>query len=107
MHSYLYNSTDGSRFYIKGVAYQMQGMIYAALISCRNRCLRRFYQVPLEIMAQVHFLSQASTYLDSLATNVYIDLDVSFIDPLADSAGCQRDLPLLQQLGVNTRRVYR
>ncbi|KAF8344164.1 glycoside hydrolase family 72 protein [Cantharellus anzutake] len=29
-----------------------------------------------------------------------------FIDPLADSAGCQRDLPYLQQLGVNTIRVY-
>jgi hypothetical protein len=31
----------------------------------------------------------------------------SFIDPLADDAACQRDLPLLQQLGVNTVRVYR
>ncbi|KAI0080009.1 hypothetical protein K474DRAFT_1658246 [Panus rudis PR-1116 ss-1] len=30
----------------------------------------------------------------------------SFIDPLADSAACSRDLPFLQQLGVNTIRVY-
>jgi len=29
-----------------------------------------------------------------------------FIDPLADAAGCQRDLPFLQQLGINTVRVY-
>ena len=30
----------------------------------------------------------------------------SFIDALADSAGCTRDLPFLQQLGVNVIRAY-
>lgn len=30
----------------------------------------------------------------------------TFIDPLADSAGCSRDLPNLQSLGVNAIRVY-
>ncbi|CAL1696353.1 unnamed protein product [Somion occarium] len=30
----------------------------------------------------------------------------SFIDPLADGDACTRDLPFLQQLGVNTIRVY-
>lgn len=30
----------------------------------------------------------------------------TFIDPLADSDGCARDLPLLQSLGVNALRVY-
>lgn len=30
----------------------------------------------------------------------------SFIDPLADSSGCSRDLPFLQQLGINAVRVY-
>jgi hypothetical protein len=30
----------------------------------------------------------------------------TFIDPLANGAACQRDLPYLQQLGVNTLRVY-
>lgn len=30
----------------------------------------------------------------------------TFIDPLANGTACQRDLPYLQQLGVNTVRVY-
>ncbi|KAK7694315.1 hypothetical protein QCA50_001497 [Cerrena zonata] len=30
----------------------------------------------------------------------------SFIDPLADGTACTRDLPFLQQLGVNAIRVY-
>ncbi|KAI0639101.1 Glucanosyltransferase-domain-containing protein [Trametes polyzona] len=30
----------------------------------------------------------------------------TFIDPLADSAACSRDLPFLQQLGVNAVRIY-
>ena len=30
----------------------------------------------------------------------------TYIDPLANSAACARDIPLLQQLGVNTIRVY-
>ncbi|KAF9045226.1 glycoside hydrolase family 72 protein [Panaeolus papilionaceus] len=30
----------------------------------------------------------------------------TFTDPLADGAACQRDLPFLQQLGVNALRIY-
>src|SRR5258708_22593322 len=30
----------------------------------------------------------------------------TFIDPLANGTACQRDLPYLKQLGVNTVRVY-
>jgi len=66
---YLYNTTDGSRFYIKGVAYQPQGTVGA---------------------------NAADPFPEP----------TDFIDPLADSAGCNRDLPLLQQLGINTVRVY-
>ncbi|KAI5123704.1 hypothetical protein M0805_000300 [Coniferiporia weirii] len=65
---YLYNN-DGSRFYIKGVAYQEQGAVTTD--------------------ANAPF-SEPST----------------FTDPLANSAACSRDLPFLQQLTVNTIRVY-
>ncbi|EIM92490.1 uncharacterized protein STEHIDRAFT_117496 [Stereum hirsutum FP-91666 SS1] len=63
---YLYNS-DGSRFYIKGVAYQEQGAV-----------------------------DENSAFLEPS----------SFIDPLSSGTNCTRDLPFLQQLGVNTIRVY-
>ncbi|GJE87723.1 glycoside hydrolase family 72 protein [Phanerochaete sordida] len=65
---YLYNA-DGSRFYIKGVAYQPQGSVTAS------------------------------------SSNPFGEPD-SFTDPLADSTGCTRDLPFLQQLGVNVIRAY-
>jgi hypothetical protein len=65
---YLYNS-DGSRFFIKGVAYQEQGAA-------------------------------------SVDPNAPFSEPSTFIDPLANGTACQRDLPYLQQLGVNTVRVY-
>jgi hypothetical protein len=65
---YLY-SEDGSRFYIKGVAYQEQGNVVAS------------------------------------ADNAFGEPS-DFIDPLAIPAACTRDLPFLQQLSVNTIRVY-
>ncbi|EDR08961.1 glycoside hydrolase family 72 protein, partial [Laccaria bicolor S238N-H82] len=66
---YLYTA-DGSRFYIKGVAYQQQGIV-----------------------------------TDTSAANPFGEPS-TYIDPLADASGCARDLPYLQQLGVNTVRVY-
>ncbi|KAH8819574.1 Glucanosyltransferase-domain-containing protein [Xylogone sp. PMI_703] len=30
----------------------------------------------------------------------------TFVDPLADIAGCRRDIPILRELGINTIRVY-
>ncbi|KAH9046433.1 carbohydrate-binding module family 43 protein/Glycoside hydrolase family 72 protein [Lactarius hengduanensis] len=65
---YLYNA-DGSRFYIKGIAYQEQG---AATVD----------------------------------PNAPFSEPNTFIDPLANATACARDIPLLQQLGVNSIRVY-
>jgi hypothetical protein len=38
--------------------------------------------------------------------NAPFEEPANFIDPLANGTACQRDLPYLQQLGVNTLRVY-
>ncbi|KAJ7693693.1 carbohydrate-binding module family 43 protein/Glycoside hydrolase family 72 protein [Mycena rosella] len=65
---YLYTD-DGTRFFIKGVAYQPEGLVVASSANAFN---------------------EPST----------------FTDPLADAAGCTRDLPFLQQLGINTIRAY-
>ncbi|KAJ6585855.1 glycoside hydrolase family 72 protein [Mycena capillaripes] len=65
---YLYQD-DGSRFFLKGIAYQTQGIV---------------------IPGPNNPLNQPST----------------FVDQLADSAGCTRDLPFLQKLGVNAIRAY-
>jgi hypothetical protein len=65
---YLYDES-GSRFYIKGVAYQEQGVV---------------------LQSDDNAFGEPST----------------FVDPLAIGDACKRDLPFLQELGVNTIRVY-
>ncbi|KAJ6479518.1 Glucanosyltransferase [Mycena vitilis] len=65
---YLY-SDDGNRFFLKGIAYQTQGLV---------------------VSGPDNPLNQPST----------------FVDNLADAAGCARDLPVLQKLGVNAIRAY-
>ncbi|KAF8898483.1 carbohydrate-binding module family 43 protein/Glycoside hydrolase family 72 protein [Infundibulicybe gibba] len=65
---YLYTD-DGTRFYIKGVAYQQQGTVVQS------------------------------------ADNSFGEPS-SFTDPLSLGDACARDLPFLQQLTVNTLRVY-
>lgn len=70
---YLYDET-GSRFYIKGVAYQPQGQVAANTAA-------------------------------NAANGGFPDYS-SFYDPLSSGTNCTRDLPYLQQLGVNAIRVY-
>ncbi|KAJ7853415.1 1,3-beta-glucanosyltransferase [Mycena leptocephala] len=65
---YLY-ADDGTRFFVKGITYQTQGLV---------------------IPGPDNPLNQPST----------------FVDQLADTAGCTRDLPFLQKLGVNAVRAY-
>lgn len=43
-------------------------------------------------------ITKASRWTDTLRS--------SYIDPLSDPANCTRDIPYLQQLGVNAVRVY-
>lgn len=70
---YLYDPS-GTRFYIKGVAYQPQGKLSES--------------------------SQAN------AENGNFPEPSSYVDPLSAPGNCTRDLPYLQQLGVNALRVY-
>ena len=88
---YLY-SDDGSRFYIKGVAYQEQGMFYA-------------FSPPLPLLGtfQLTRIFSGAVVADE---NSPFSEPSTFIDPLANSTACARDLPFLQQLNVNTIRVY-
>ncbi|KAF7289228.1 1,3-beta-glucanosyltransferase [Mycena indigotica] len=65
---YLYDE-NGTRFFIKGLAYQTQGIV---------------------IPGPDNPLGNPSTYVDNLA----------------DSAACARDLPNLQKLGINAIRAY-
>ena len=83
---YLYTQNQ-SRFYIKGVAYQPQGH-YFITVFCGN-----FWMVAF-----------AGAVVASAGNN--FQEPSSFIDPLALDDGCKRDLPYLQQLGINTIRVY-
>jgi hypothetical protein len=70
---YLYDPS-GTRFYIKGLAYQPQGKLSAS--SAAN------------------------------AENGNFPEPSSYVDPLSSAGNCTRDLPYLQQLGVNALRVY-
>lgn len=83
---YLYTA-DGNRFYIKGVAYQEMGMSTASATS-----------LPINALIVVGTLSNDPN--DSFPE------PSTFIDPLADPNTCNRDLPFLQQLGVNAIRAY-
>ncbi|CED84997.1 glycoside hydrolase family 72 protein [Phaffia rhodozyma] len=70
---YLYDES-GTRFFIKGVAYQEQGTI--------------------------------SDQSEEGQANGGFPEPSSYVDPLADASACRRDLPYLQQLGVNAVRIY-
>ncbi|KAK2628875.1 hypothetical protein QTJ16_001978 [Diplocarpon rosae] len=52
------------------------------------------------------FFIRGVAYQQDVSSNGTTSADASFTDPLADEAGCKRDIPLLQELGTNTIRVY-
>lgn len=52
------------------------------------------------------FFIRGVAYQQDVNSNGTSSGTATFTDPLADSAGCARDIPLLQQLGTNAIRVY-
>lgn len=52
------------------------------------------------------FFIRGVAYQQDVNSNGTTTATSTFTDPLADTAGCTRDIPLLQELGVNTIRVY-
>jgi hypothetical protein len=52
------------------------------------------------------FFIRGVAYQQDVNSNGTSSGTATFTDPLADSAGCARDIPLLQQLGTNVIRVY-
>ncbi|AOA63243.1 1,3-beta-glucanosyltransferase [Komagataella phaffii CBS 7435] len=83
--SKFFYSNNGSQFFIKGIAYQQDFTEY----------LRR---------------PESLVDVDAPKTQTLCELNFRngrhFVDPLAWPDICTRDLPYLQELGVNTLRVY-
>jgi len=52
------------------------------------------------------FFIRGIAYQQDVNSNGTTSGTSSFTDPLADEAGCKRDIPLLQELGTNVIRVY-
>lgn len=52
------------------------------------------------------FFIRGVAYQQDVNSNGTTSGTASFTDPLADVAGCKRDIPLLQELGTNVIRVY-
>lgn len=52
------------------------------------------------------FFIKGVAYQQDVGGNGTSSTNTNFVDPLTDSAGCQRDIPLLSALGTNTIRVY-
>lgn len=52
------------------------------------------------------FFIRGIAYQQDVSSNGTASGTSAFTDPLADEAGCARDIPLLQELGTNVIRVY-
>ncbi|KAG4439563.1 hypothetical protein IFR05_004962 [Cadophora sp. M221] len=52
------------------------------------------------------FFIRGIAYQQDVSSNGTTSGSSTFTDPLADEAGCRRDIPLLKQLGTNVIRVY-
>lgn len=54
-------------------------------------------------VSQIH---PTDSQIEDISSNGTTTGNSDYVDPLADAAGCARDIPLLQGLGTNTIRVY-
>ncbi|OCK84888.1 carbohydrate-binding module family 43 protein [Lepidopterella palustris CBS 459.81] len=52
------------------------------------------------------FFIKGVAYQQDVGTNSSETQNIQYTDPLGDTASCQRDIPILQQLQTNTIRVY-
>ena len=77
----------------KGVAYQQQGAFPPTIASVHGS--HHSFLFPLRDVGDI----------SEDPSNPFLEPD-TFVDSLADSAGCARDLPFLQQLDVNVIRAY-
>ncbi|KAH8661422.1 glycoside hydrolase family 72 protein [Tricladium varicosporioides] len=84
----------------------LSGALFATSVSAAD--------LPPIVIKGSHFFYENGTeffirgvaYQQDVSSNGTSSTDGSFTDPLADAAGCKRDVPLLKELGTNVIRVY-
>jgi hypothetical protein len=84
----------------------LSGALFATSVSAAD--------LPPIVIKGSHFFYENGTeffirgvaYQQDVSTNTTASATATFTDPLADVAGCTRDVPLLQELGTNVIRVY-
>ncbi|RFU24207.1 hypothetical protein B7463_g12131, partial [Scytalidium lignicola] len=88
-------------------------VVATAALSCALLITPASADLPPIIIKGSHFFFENGTQF--FIRGVAYQQDVSqhdtssistFVDPLADVAGCQRDVPILKELGTNAIRVY-
>lgn len=73
----------------------------ADLPSIRMKGKKFFFENGTEF-----FMKGIAYQQDTSAAGATSSKTTKYVDPLADEAACKRDIPLLQELNVNTIRVY-
>lgn len=104
-----YYANDGSRFYIKGIAYQQTAD--SALILEQKLSFQKEQNIIPNLEMNRHLgshnsnISDASYELNTFEKEMEIS-GVRYVDPLADETSCLRDIPHFIDLNVNVIRVY-
>lgn len=115
LYRFLYDES-GTRFLLKGIAYQEAGTLAADsaanaanVSSIHSTFLSTFLPSLLSFLRFTLLLAllfpTRSDYDSAFLQGGYPEPN-SYVDPLAEGAACARDLPHLQALGVNVVRIY-